>query len=526
MTPRLHPRQMFLIEEAVPELPRRSVILDYFAGAGGASTGIEQALGRSPDVAINHCEHAVQVHALNHPETHHVRVDVWDVDPRLHLPPGTVDLAWFSPDCRHFSRAKGKRPVAKSVRGLAWIVCRVAGKRRPRVIVLENVQEFRSWGPVRKVRTGKRKGERHPVKSKKGQTFRKFVAQLEALGYVVEHRVLNAADYGAPTARERLVLIARCDGAPIVWPEPSHGPGRPLPYRTAAECIDWTISVPSIFGRKRPLAPATLRRIAAGVVKFVLACPRPFLVQVNHGRDLDRSRDLDRPMPTIASHNGFAVVVPSLIHCGNGERKAKGKQKAQKPRVKDIQAPLGTVVGTKKHALVVAFIAKHFKGATGSALDQPLATVTARDHNALVACHVTKFFGTSTGAPLDAPAPTVTGQGGHLGLVAAFLTKFYKGKDNGQKVNEPLHTIPTRDRFGLVTVQIDGEDYAVADIGMRMLEPRELARAQGFADSFQLVGTKTDQTARIGNSVPPPLARAVVSALFPEATDNLRRAAE
>ncbi len=510
MTPRL-PLQTLLFAEAAPRLKRRALVFDYFAGAGGASTGIEQALGRSPDVAINHCANAVACHKLNHPSTDHIQVDAWDVDPERHLPPGDVWFVWVSPDCTHFSRAKGGRPVKKKIRGLAWITLRLAGRRLPQVLTLENVVEFRTWGPLRRGR---------PIKSKAGQTFRKFIAQLEALGYQVEHRVLDAADFGAPTHRRRLILIARRDGQPIVWPEPTHGPGRAHPYRTAAECLDFSLPCPSIFERKRPLAEATMRRIAEGLRRFVLTNPKPFLVQVNHGRDVNRSRGLDEPMPTITSHHGFGLVTPWFVRIGNGEREG------QSPRVEDVQRPLGTIVAQgRKQGLIVAFLAKHYGGVVGHTPDRPLGTVTAVDHHSVVAVHLTKFFGTSTGAPVDAPAPTITGQGQHVGLVAAFLVKYY-GQGTAQSLGEPLHTIVSKARFGLVTVEIDGESYALVDIGLRMLTPRELARCQGFDDSFQLVGTQAEQVARVGNSVSPPLARAVVAALFPEAVDTLRRAAE
>lgn len=263
-----------------------------------------------------------------------------------------------------------------------------------------------------------------------------------------------------------------------------------------------------------------MRRIAEGLRRFVLTNPRPFIVQVNHGRDLDRSRSLEQPMPTITSHHGFALAVPSFVRIGNGEREG------QSPRVEDVQRPLGTIVAQgRKQGLIVAFLAKHYGGVVGHTPDRPLGTVTAVDHHSVVAVHLTKFFGTSTGAPVDAPAPTITGQGQHVGLVAAFLVKYY-GQGTAQSLGEPLHTIVSKARFGLVTVEIDGESYALIDIGLRMLSPRELARCQGFPDSFQLVGTQAEQVARVGNSVSPPLARAVVSALFPEAADNLRRAAE
>ena len=498
-------RQTFLFAEAVPDA-ERVLVFDYFAGGGGASTGIERAIGRSPDVAVNHCAHAVAIHALNHPSTEHLQVDVWDVDPCRHLPPGRLWFAWLSPDCTHFSRAKGGKPLSKKIRGLAWIALRLAGKRLPNLVFLENVAEFRDWGPLRKRRTGKHKGKMMPVKSKRGQTFQKFVGQFEALGYRVEWRVLDAADFGAPTHRKRLILIARRDGQPIAWPEPTHGPGRSNPYKTAAECIDWSLPVPSIFGRKRPLAEATQRRIAEGLRRFLLDCPRPFLVQVNHGRDVNRSRDLGQPMPTITAKHGFGIVVPSLIQMGYGEREG------QAPRVLNIHAPLGTVVaGGKKHGLVVAWLAKHYGGVVGHQPNRPLGTITAVDHHSVVACHLTKFFGTSTGSACDVPAPTVTGQGGHLGLVAAFLTKYY-GQGTGQQVGEPLHTVVAKARFGLVTVIIDGQTYAIADIGLRMLNPRELARCQGFPEGFQLMGSQADQVARIGNSVSPPMAHAVIAA--------------
>ena len=493
-----HHDQMFLLPEA-PKKLRRNIVFDYFAGAGGASTGIEQAIGRPVDVAINHCQHAVEIHKLNHPSTKHLQVDVWDLDPCLHLPAGDIDLAWLSPDCTHFSRARGGTPVSKKIRGLAWVGLRLASKRFPRMLMQENVPEFLTWGPVRKRRFGRHKGKVMPITTKVGNTFRRYVEQLRDLGYKVEWRVLNAADYGAPTCRKRLILIARCDGRPIVWPEATHGPGRAQPYRTAGECIDWSIPCPSIFDRKRPLADATMRRIAAGLVKFVLTNPTPFIVQVNHGRDTDRSRSLEQPMPTITSHHGFGLVTPWFVRIGNAEREG------QKWRVEEVDAPLNTIVAQgRKQGLVVAFLAKHYGGVVGHAPDRPLGTVTARDHHSAIVCtlspeadkstHIaaflTKFYSSARkhkkgapvpGAPLDGPAPVVSAQGQHVGLV---------------------------------TVEIEGEAYAIVDIGLRMLTPRELARCQGFDDGFLLEGTQAQQVARIGNSVPPPLAKAIVAANF------------
>ncbi len=455
----------------IPQLHSRPLVIDYFAGGGGVSEGVRLATGRGPDVAVNHDAHSIAMHAENHPGTLHLHTNVWDVDPVRDLPPGPVDLAWFSPDCRHFSRAKGGKPVERKVRGLAWIVLRVAARRRPAVIVVENVAEFRTWGPCRRGR---------PVRSKVGTTFLRFRAQLEALGYVIEDRILNAADHGAPTTRKRLFLVARCDGLPICWPEPSHGPGRARPYRTAASCIDFSLPCPSIFERKRPLAEATQRRIAEGLRRFVFECERPFIV---------------------------GAVAPMLIQTGYGERKG------QRPRSLDLHAPLGTVVaGGGRHALVCAWLAKHNGKTTGQPLAGPIHTLVGTGNKSLAALHLTKFYGTSVGSPLEDPAPTVTAQGQHTGLVAAFLTKYYGTSSTGASLSEPLHTIVAKARFGLVTVLVDGESYALTDIGMRMLTPRELASCQGFDASYRLTGTQAQQIARVGNSVPPPLAAAIVAA--------------
>jgi DNA (cytosine-5)-methyltransferase 1 len=318
----------------------------------------------------------------------------------------------------------------------------------------------------------------------------KFREQLQALGYVVEDRVLDAADYGAPTHRRRLILVARCDGLPVAWPEATHGPGRAAPFRTAAECIDWAIAVPSIFDRKKPLAEATQRRIAEGLRRFVFENPKPFIVHTDGG-----------------------MVAPVFVQTGQGERKG------QTPRVRDVERPYPTAVaGGLKAGLVAAWLVKHYGGVTGHGVDRPASTVTARDHHSLAVCHLTKFYGTSTGASLEDPAPTVTASGGrgggHAGLVAAFIVAYY-GQGTGQALAGPLRTIVSKARFGLVTVEIEGEEWALVDIGLRMLSPRELARCQGFGDEFRLMGTQTEQTARIGNSVPPPLAAAVVRANVP-----------
>ena len=516
------------------------MIADNFAGGGGASTGILAALGRSPDVAINHDPEALAMHAANHPDCDHRVESVWKVDPIAAAAGRSVALAWFSPDCKHFSKAKGGKPREQRIRGLAWVAVRWAHRVQPRVIIIENVEEFLTWGPLHRqhtngceadgadgrCRTACRFGM--PIESRKGETFRRFVAQLEAHGYAVEWRTLRACDFGAPTTRRRLFLVARCDGRAIRWPTPTHGKSGLLglrPYRTAAECIDWSIPCPSIFDRAKPLADKTMARIARGVRKFVLEAARPFVIPVNHGgvgrRDL-RVHDVDAPMPTVTGgqRGGHAIAVPYLVHRSNGERVG------QAPRIYDPAAPLGTIVAQgNKHALCAAFIAKHYGEraggfAGGQAADAPIGTTTVRDHHALVAAHLTKFYGTSTGAGLDEPMPTITAAGWKLAQVAAFLGR-YNGNGDAEPVGLPLGTLTTKPRFGLV---IDGEEYVVVDIGMRMLTPRELFRAQGFADDYQIDPcgpngkplTKTAQIRMCGNSVSPPPAEALIRINFAE----------
>jgi DNA (cytosine-5)-methyltransferase 1 len=568
------------------------LIVDSFAGGGGASTGIEMALGVSPDIAINHDPEAIAMHAANHLCTRHYIEDVWKIDPADVCRSGPVGLMWLSPDCKHFSKAKGGKPVSKKIRGLAWLAIHWAKAVRPRVIFLENVEEFVTWGPVLP--------DGMPCKLRKGFTFRRFVSMLSKLGYAVDWRELKACDYGAPTTRKRLFLIARCDRRPIVWPEPTHGRGL-LPYRTAAECIDFTRPCPSIFERERPLAPATLRRIARGIMRFVVNNPRPFIVPMQHenaptstddplqtvttqgnkfnvvqpfvvpithtGDDrVDSANDplrtitsasrgelalatpfvtkfrtgstghkVDEPMHTIcaggdmkrdagAAH-AMGLVAPTLIQAGYGERPG------QAPRSLDLQKPLGTIVAQgQKHALVSAFIAKHY-GDTGqrpgSKADEPVNTITACDHNSLVTSNLVKLRGTSKdGQPVSDPLHTITANGrggGHFAEVRAFLLKYYSTQQGGQDIDRPIDTITAEDRFGLVTVE--GTDYAIVDIGMRMLTPRELFLAQGFPSDYiidPLIDgkplTKTAQVRMVGNSVVPQLAAAIVRANFFEST--------
>lgn len=465
------------------------MIVDLFAGGGGASLGVEMATGRSPDIAVNHDAEAVAMHAANHPTTRHLCGDVWGVRPREVCGGEPVELAWFSPDCKHFSKAKGGKPVEKGIRSLAWVVVRWAREVRPTVICLENVEEFADWGPLL--------DDGRPCPLRRGLTFRRWVKALETAGYVVETRELRACDYGAPTSRRRLFVIARCDGLPIVWPRPTHGPGM-TGYRTAAECIDFSLPCPSIFDRVKPLAEPTLRRIARGIRKYVIESGDPFIVPVSHSGD-DRVHSIDDPLRTItgSSRSPFGLVAPTLIHQSNGERVG------QAPRIYDLHKPLGTVVAQGvKHALVSAFLAKHYGGndGPGSSLTLPIGTITTQDHHHLVEARTT---------------------GDRRAEVRAFLTKFY-GEGTGQPLQLPLGTVTTKDRFGLVTVH--GQEYEIADIGMRMLTPRELFRAQGFPDTWtidMLVGgrplSKTAQVRMCGNSVCPPLAAALIGANWPAA---------
>lgn len=501
------------------------LVVDNFAGGGGASTGIEEALGRPVDIAVNHSPEAIAMHQANHPATRHYCENIWEVDPREACGTRPVGVAWFSPDCTHFSKAKGGQPRSKEVRGLADVVIRWARAVRPRVIVLENVEEFQTWGPLDD--TGK------PLAARSGEEFRRWLGELSACGYAIEYRTLVAADYGTPTTRKRLFLVARRDGRPIVWPEATHGRGRSSSWRTAAEVIDWTLPTRSIFGRARPLAEATLRRIATGVQRYVIGAARPFIVPVTHTKGGNRVHGIDQPLRTVTTAKGgeFALVSPTLISTGYGEREG------QAPRVPGLHKPLGTVVaGGQKHALVAAFLSKHYGGVVGHGVERPLGTVTTQDHHALTsvqlelpgaleASFVSKFYGTSTGSPADEPLPTVTtggGRGGgHLAEVRAFLVKYY-GSDGSpvsqqQDLFAPLHTVTTKARFGLVT--IEGQDYAITDIGMRMLAPHELFAAQGFPSDYIIDPvfngkplTKTAQIELAGNSVCRQVAAALVRA--------------
>lgn len=703
------------------------LFVDNFAGGGGASTGIETAIGRSVDIAINHDPDAIAMHKANHPKTKHYCENIWQVDPKEACGENSVALAWFSPDCTHFSRAKGGKPVDKNIRGLSWVVVKWAITVQPKVIMMENVPEIQTWGPLipatdRKtgrvlkiVGYGHKKGSRHgapktvvaepgeivpaeqclmvPDPARKGETFEGFILALttgldknhpafkeccealeiseeskeaeiisQGLGYDLQWKVLKSCDYGAPTTRTRFYLIARCDGKSIVWPEATHAPrksadvicGKKLPFRTAAECIDWSVPATSIFERKKPLAENTLRRIARGIKKFVIDNPEPFIIHykfenepesvneplstvtavnshyvaipnivtVNHSGDEFRGQDINEPLNTVTAKNGYGLVTPTIM-CNNtgnngaaiddpcptvttgnrnylvaptitaiGQQSSSscrtrsadeplstvvsknehiliapsivpigyGEHKKQQPRVNDIEEPLGTVVSSGKHylcaptliqyhsetvndevrgqdvqdpiktvdtrnryALSVAHIMKNYGGGytgAGSDAKEPLDTVTAKDHNSLVTAHIMTMRNNMDGQKVDEPLTTISCSGAHLAEVQAFLVKYFSG-GAAKSVQEPLDTVTTRDRFGLVTIH--GEEYIITDIKMRMLEPRELFRAQGFPEDYIIEHDadgnpypRSKQVARCGNAVTPPVPAALVRANLPE----------
>jgi DNA (cytosine-5)-methyltransferase 1 len=495
-----------------------------FAGLGGQSLGEKAATGRSPDIAINHWDVAIAVHKANHPTTRHYVESVFKVDPREATDGKPVALLWLSPDCTHHSKAKGGKPRDQKIRGLAWSAIPWAIHVKPRVIMLENVVEFLDWGPLDQT-TGQ------PIAARKGQTFRAFVRRLEQIGYVVEWRKLRAHDYGAPTKRTRLFLIARSDGKPIVWPTPTHGP-LAKPYRTAGECIDWAIPAPSIFDRDKPLVEKTLARVARGADKFVLRAARPFLVSVNHGgvgRNDLRVHDIDEPAPTITggSRGGHALVIPYLVHRSNGERIG------QAPRIYDVQEPLGTIVAQgQKHALCAAFLARHFgerpgsNWVAGAALDEPMPTITATDHHSLVAAYLCRYNGQSREQPLGEPLTTIDTKD-RFALVQARIAAPTLTVDMMPRARQVAaflraHGYDVPSEFATVTV--DGVELVVWDLCMRMLVAPELQRASGFPDSYRIdiehdgkLITKTDQIRLIGNAVPPVWPEELIAANFAEA---------
>lgn len=587
------------------------LIVDNFAGGGGASTGIELATGYSVDIAINHDPEAIKMHRANHQNTKHYCENVWAVDPVKACNGHPVGLAWFSPDCKHFSKAKGGKPKDKNIRGLAWVALRWAGLVRPRVIMLENVEEFKTWGPLNR--------RHHPIRAKQGKTFERFVQQLRELGYEVEFRELIAADYGAPTMRKRFFMIARCDGKPIVWPEPTHGPadseevkeGLRKPYVGAYTQLDFSLPCPSIFDTAeeikkkygiravRPLAPKTMDRIARGLKKFVLDNPEPFIIQCNHGGER-RPNDIREPMPTITGKHGYGIVEPYMVQC-KYNNEAQDVQKPigtlttvgshllvepymvqigqtgfTKDRSKDVREPLTTIVSKNEHCLIEPKLAPYMGTNTtnhpggscedpihtittgnqqclisptliqyhsetskdevrGQRIEDPIMTVDGSNRYGLVTSFLSKFYKSGIGQDEREPLHTITTSAGHFGEVRAFLIKYY-GDATGQDIEKPLDTVTTKDRFGLVT--IEGVDYQIVDIGLRMLEPKELYGCQGFPDDYIIdhdytgkTYPRSEQVKRCGNAVCPPIPAALVKANLPELcvakrTGNMRIAQE
>lgn len=546
------------------------IVVDLFAGGGGASTALEQALGRPVDIAINHNPWAVAMHAANHPLTSHLCEDVWDADPRIEC--GGKPVGWLhaSPDCTHFSQAKGGQPRSRATRSLSWVVLRWAGTVRPRIISLENVKEILKWGPLvakRDKATGRvvkldgsvaAAGERVPIdqqflipdKRHAGRTWRHFVHALQRIGYVVEWRRLKACDYGAGTSRERLFLCARRDGQPVQWPAPTHGPTAPLPHVPAAACIDWGIPSPSIFDRKKPLADATLRRIARGVQRYVLGAAEPFIVGAvapvvtEHANSSNaRSWRADEPLRTqCAGVKGghFALATASLVKfrgasdgaaitdplptitSGAGAARPAGAAHAlgvmtafleqaygggpngNPAPARSAEAPLATITTSAAQTRLVTALLAGVGGRAGDSeprsVGDQLYTITSKADCAVVECHL---------APEH--------EAGAL-RVAAFLVKYY-GTAAGVPLHEPLDTITTRDRLALVTVHVRGVPYVIVDIGLRMLKPHELYAAQGFPADYIIDRTADGRAisvsrsvAMVGNSVSPPPLRAIAEA--------------
>ena len=531
-----NPAQISMTEE---------IIVDSFAGGGGASTGIEVATGRVVSIAINHDADAILMHSVNHPFTEHYQASVWDIDPEEVCKGRPVGLAWFSPDCKHFSKAKGSALVDKHIRGLAWIVLRWAATVRPRVIMLENVEEFQTWGPVRK---GK------PVRKKACKTFQQWKWQLMNLGYEIEHRELVAADYGAPTSRKRFMLVARCDGRPIVWPERTHAPadhpdviaGKLLPWRSAAEIIDWTQPMYSIFATKqelkerygvnavRPLADNTMRRTIRGVDKFTIKSGKPFLVPTGCGdmsaanviqyhteqTEAARVNGLTEPMPTVDASNRYAVVTAHLNeYYGNGQPIA-------------ITKPMRTVTSHDREALTAVRLDKYFGGdysGCGNSADEPITTITSEPRHSICAAHIVEFKGEDKGQSAADPLRTITAGGGEFGVASVRIARYEPGAEMGYwpEIRELLNKYCgyTLAEDEILLLNIGGVWYFISDIGLRMLTPRELYNAMGFPPDYiiDFVDPKTGKeysksakVARCGNAVCPPMAEAVVRANLPE----------
>lgn len=542
------------------------IIVDNFAGGGGASTGIELATGRPVAIAVNHDPYAILMHRTNHPQTLHLQESVWDVDPKEVCGGKPVGLSWFSPDCKHFSKAKGGKPVDKNIRGLSWVVIKWAMDVQPRVIMMENVEEIQTWGPL----VTDEKGDQYPDEERSGETFQAFIRILSngvnadcpaldeacealqidrhgdevlrlihGLGYRVEYRELIAADYGAPTSRKRFVLIARCDGREIVWPKRTHAPrdsdevksGKLKPYHSAAEILNWDIPRPSIFASKqeirdkygcnavRPLADKTMRRVIRGIDKFTIRSGNPFILQAKFNND---AQDIHNPLTTITAVGAHELVAPTLIQYHSEQN--------EYTRAQGLDSPISTIDASNRYGLSTAYLVEYFGNGNPLDVRDPLHTVTARDREALCTAHIVKFKGDNLGQTPDYPLQTITTSAGEFAACTAKLVKIGTG-DYGHwpEIRELLNEYCDYNigKDEILLLNINGIDYFIYDIELRMLTPTELYAAMGFPSDYIIdrdyTGKpypKTQQVARCGNAVCPPMASAVVKANFPEWCDT------
>jgi DNA (cytosine-5)-methyltransferase 1 len=485
------------------------IIIDSFAGGGGASTGIELALGRAVDVAINHDTNAIKMHETNHPFTRHYCENIFKVDPIKAVQNRPVALMWASPDCTHFSRAKGGKPVKKEIRGLAWVILKWASKVRPRVIILENVPEFVTWGKIDK--SGR------PIKERKGETFKQFTGHLENMGYAVDWRVLDASDFGAGTSRHRLYLIARCDGESIIFPNATHGDGL-LPKRTAAEFIDFSVRGKSIFNRKKPLADATLNRIAKGLDKFTIKNPKPFISYIMSNNTNNQGTSTAAPLGTITTGNRHFVMSPHISKYFSGAHQ-KGSA---------VDTPLDTITAVDHNALATANLIRcnHSGGTRIENIEKPIATITVNaggNEFALVEHHLCIFRRNMDCRGIDEPLPTATARAGHFAYIKTYFTKYSPDvpAGNWEQVRDLLNKYAGYSIAGdeILILEIDGTQYFISDIELRMLLPRELYGCQGFPRDYIINRTsdgkplsQSEQIKKVGNSVCPPVASALVRA--------------
>ena len=513
------------------------LIIDCFAGGGGASVGIEMALGRPVDIAINHDPQAIRMHQTNHPQTLHLTEDIFKVDLEKYVAGRHVALMWASPDCTSHSKAKGGQPRKQGLRILPWAVYKHAKKILPDVIITENVEEIQQWGPLDE--------NGRPIPERKGEEYQKFIGSMKALGYDFDSRELVAADYGAPTTRKRWYAIFRRDGKPIVWPEPTHsktgadGKKKWVPVSTV---LDFSDLGKSIFGRKKPLAENTMRRTARGLEKFVFNNPEPFIIQVNHGGDNFRGQSIHRPMPTITQKHGFGVVTPIVTpYMLRNNTGAPGS---------DVKEPMLTITTGGHHGIITPFMIQYHsettrKGVRGQQVSDPIQTIDTSNRYGLVIAFLEKFYKSGIGQSLAEPIHTITTSPGHFGQVSVlavdwkqlmaagvdeetaqkvtwvseFIMEYY-GTGTGQSLNDPLHTIVTKDRFALITIL--GNEYVILDIFLRMLTPEELKLAQGFPRDYIIDRDYnwqkypiSEQVKRIGNSVVPIMAKTLVSVNCP-----------